>query len=127
MFDWARASQKVECRVPRLFGHRPKLLVRVSPASWDDENSTMGWDSVIEYTRGGYREYPGLEAPVIERKPVCGGSCYREVARVLGGSSYRGAARVLVFLAGGLISARLVHNYSPPPACLGGGEGTLFV
>ena len=34
MFDWARASQIVECRVPRLFGHRPKLLVRVSPASW---------------------------------------------------------------------------------------------
>ena len=84
--------------MPRLFGgHRPKLLVRVSPASWDDENSTMGWDSVIEYTRGGYREYPGLEAPVIERKPVCGGSCYIEEARVLEGSCYREEARVLVW------------------------------
>ena len=83
--------------MPRLFGHRPKLLVRVSPASWDDENSTIGWDSFIENTRGCYREYPGLEAPVIERKPVCGGSCYIEEARVLEGSCYREDARVLVW------------------------------
>ena len=52
MFDWPRASQSRSTGRLYCSGIDLNVLVNVSPASWDDENSTIFRDTIGECTRG---------------------------------------------------------------------------